>query len=133
METDSIVKEWVDFAKMDWMTARHLYESFFPRPREIICFHCQQSIEKMLKGLLIFLGQPLQKTHDLTMLINFLPDDFTMPHDYQKICAKLTVYATATRYPSEYRLTEEEVDSAIRDTAKVFSWIEACINCEMKE
>ncbi|EEG47745.1 hypothetical protein RUMHYD_03392 [Blautia hydrogenotrophica DSM 10507] len=28
-------------------------EHMYPKPLEIICYHCQQSIEKLLKGLLI--------------------------------------------------------------------------------
>ena len=44
------VKEWLDFAKMDLDAAKHLNDTFYPKPLHIICYHCQQSVEKALKA-----------------------------------------------------------------------------------
>ncbi|MBO4438811.1 MAG: HEPN domain-containing protein [Spirochaetaceae bacterium] len=40
------VKEWLRFANMDLDTANHLFNTMYPKPYEIICYHCQQSEEK---------------------------------------------------------------------------------------
>lgn len=52
MKNKELIQEWINFAKMDFLTAKHLYEYMYPKPLEIICYHCQQSIEKLLKGVL---------------------------------------------------------------------------------
>jgi HEPN domain-containing protein len=43
------VKEWYDLAKMDLGAAKHLEAAYYPKPLEIICFHCQQAAKKELK------------------------------------------------------------------------------------
>jgi HEPN domain-containing protein len=43
------------------------------------CFHCQQSAEKFLKGLLEDLGQTVPKTHDLIALQKLL-----LPHSWSR-------------------------------------------------
>ena len=53
MKNERILKEWAEFARMDFLAAKHLYEHMHPKPLEIICYHCQQAIEKLLKGVLI--------------------------------------------------------------------------------
>ena len=50
------VKEWLDFAKMDLSSAQHLYKTFYPRPLQIICYHCQQAAEKALKAVMLLKG-----------------------------------------------------------------------------
>ena len=42
----------------------------YPKPIEIICYHCEQSAEKYLKGYLIRNENKLERTHDLVMLNN---------------------------------------------------------------
>ncbi len=59
---------------MDFLTAKHLYEHMYPKPLEIICYHCQQAIEKMLKGVLISRGVMIKKTHDLGLLAEMLQE-----------------------------------------------------------
>lgn len=52
---------------MDLNSAEHLL-TMHPIPIEIICYHCQQSAEKYLKGYLVFYGMIPPKTHDLDEL-----------------------------------------------------------------
>ena len=44
-------KEWLTYAEMDLATVEFLL-AMYPLPIAIICYHCQQSAEKCLKGLL---------------------------------------------------------------------------------
>ena len=48
-------QEWQRLAAMDLSTAEYL-KNMNPLPIEIICYHCQQSAEKYLKGYLVFCG-----------------------------------------------------------------------------
>ncbi len=61
-------RQWVRKAESDIAVARHLFK-LRPLPSDEICFHCQQAIEKYFKSLLAESGLPIQKTHDLTILI----------------------------------------------------------------
>lgn len=74
MKNEKILKEWVEFARMDFLTAKHLHEYMHPKPLEIICYHCQQAIEKLLKGVLISKGVTIKKTHDLGLLAEMLQE-----------------------------------------------------------
>lgn len=45
-------EEWLQMAKKDLQSAKILFEH--DGDYGIVCFHCQQAIEKYLKGFLIF-------------------------------------------------------------------------------
>ncbi len=62
-----IAQEWFDIADMDLSSAKHL-KTMHPCPVEIICYHCQQSSEKYLKGFLALNNHTILKTHDLNVL-----------------------------------------------------------------
>ena len=60
-------KEWVKKAEEDWLLARQGSRSKVP-VHDGVCFHCQQSAEKFLKGALEELNLVPPKTHDLDLL-----------------------------------------------------------------
>ena len=127
MNAEETARKWFDYAKMDWQTAKHLYDSFYPKPREIICFHCQQAIEKFLKGLFVLYDKPFLRTHDLAILVDSLPNEVEMPEKFKKTCAELTVFAVETRYPTELGIEEYRMDATINDTARVYEWLTDCV------
>ena len=67
MDKKAIAQEWFEIAKLDFESAKYL-QSMQPVPIEIICYHCQQTAEKYLKGFLAYQGQEVTKTHDLVLL-----------------------------------------------------------------
>ena len=97
MKNEKILKEWVEFAEMDFITAKHLYEHMYPKPLEIICYHCQQAIEKFLKGVLISKGVTIKKTHDLGLLAEMLQEYTEMDEKYLEMCDDLTPYKETRR------------------------------------
>lgn len=58
----SYVAEWYKFADMDISSAEYLLP-MHPRPLEVICYHCQQSAEKYLKGYLVYKGVESPRKH----------------------------------------------------------------------
>ncbi|NIR51999.1 HEPN domain-containing protein [candidate division KSB1 bacterium] len=64
MKNEDVAEEWFKIAETDLSSARFL-QKMKPTPQEIICYHCQQSAEKFLKGLH---GEEIKRTHDLTQL-----------------------------------------------------------------
>jgi HEPN domain-containing protein len=104
--------EWQRIAAMDLSTAEYLL-GMSPLPIEIICYHCQQSAEKYLKGYLVFCGMAPPRMHDLDELCKLcvkLSDIFNNIADQ---CSDLTAYGVQPRYPMELILEEEDMQQAL--------------------
>ena len=123
MKNEQLIKEWMDFAEMDFLTAKHLYEYMYPKPLEIICYHCQQCIEKLLKGVLISKGVTLRKTHDLGLLAEMLQDYTDVDEKYLEMCDDLTPYGVKIRYPQELFIEEYHVEKALEETQELHNWL----------
>lgn len=93
---------------------------------EIIGFHAQQAIEKLLKAVLSEFGVAYRKIHDLEKLLNLLADNEIEVPDYIKELDVLSPYAVEFRYdilPSEAELPFDRV--ATRELVrKVRKWAE---------
>ena len=95
---------------MDIATARFM-QSYRPVPIEIICYHCQQAGERLLKGLLAAKGEEVPRTHRLDIILAQLNDPKL--DDLADACDELSAFATVTRYPSAIELTEADMHLAL--------------------
>jgi len=68
-----LVAEWLKFAGDDLDTALLLKE-MRPQHHEIICYHCEQAVEKYLKAFLVSKDLMPPKTHDLANLCSLCSD-----------------------------------------------------------
>lgn len=41
MDNQELVNEWIRLADVDLKAAEHMYDNMYPKPLEIICYHCQ--------------------------------------------------------------------------------------------
>src|SRR6266481_6157412 len=90
--------QWLRKAEHDVLVARHLFK-LKPLLTDEICFHCQQAVEKLFKGMLAERGLPIQKTHDLSILLaHLLPADPTL-RSLRRGLKGVTRYAVEYRYP----------------------------------
>ena len=64
----SLLDEWVDKAEADCAVALHRRRQE-PLP-DVVCYHCQQCVEKYLKAYLIAQGITPPRIHDLEDLLN---------------------------------------------------------------
>jgi len=113
------VAEWFDFADMDLASAEYLC-GMRPQPLEIICYHCQQSAEKYLKGYLIYSGmmEP-PKIHNLDNLCELCSDYDKHFKEIEKVCNILTVYGTQPRYPNEMEISLRDMQKALEYARQV--------------
>ena len=114
--------EWYRYAQTDLNTAIFLLD-MHPTPLEIICYHCQQSAEKYLKGYLLSKQKELQKTHDLTVLYK---ECLSLNPEFQTIqdeCINLSDFAVNTRYPFHLDLSETDSRKAITDAQRIQDFI----------
>lgn len=118
------VKEWLDFAKMDLSSARHLYETFYPRPLQIICYHCQQAAEKALKAVIVAKGKPggMPKMHDLEFLLNQMKNYTDIKEELWDYAEALTPYGIEIRYPGGTELSDEQAELGLKYADTLYSW-----------
>lgn len=118
MNNKEVANEWFEFAKRDLESARFLM-NMHPMPIEIICYHCQQSAEKYLKGYAALNGSSIAKTHDLVILNkickNYNKDFITIDDE----CVELVVYGVQVRYPYELEVNEQDMKFAIECADKI--------------
>ena len=127
MSETSWSREWFDLADMDLNAAKHLL-SMHPVPVEIICFHCQQTVEKMLKGVLTSFDMEPPRTHDLVELCRLCGEKDDGFSQFEVSCATLTAYGVQARYPSELDLTEEDMNRALRDSENLCAFVKQLFN-----
>jgi HEPN domain-containing protein len=93
-----------------------------PIPAEIICFHSQQSAEKMLKGFLVLHDIEPPKIHNLLDLYRkCLPFDENLENIVQKL-AYLNQYSVMPRYPYEREITDDDSKTALRYAKEVMDF-----------
>ena len=121
MELD-IVAEWYRFAERDLSSADYL-QGLIPQPVEIICYLCQQSAEKHLKGYLIHQGvsEP-PKTHDLDVLYMMCKSYDERFEKIKRACNMLTMYSVQPRYPNEMEITENDMHMALEHARLIQSF-----------
>lgn len=119
---NATVKEWIAKAEGDYATAqRELHTSGAPN-FDAICFHAEQSVEKLMKALLIHLGVTPPRTHDLVALDRLLAPvcrSWSWPVEELRL---LTRAAVDFRYPGEsadQKEASESFDIATRMRAKL--------------
>jgi len=96
------VEDWVLLADKDLHAAELLFKDSCPLT-SIIAFHCQQTIEKYLKGFLIEKDVPLIKTHDLIKLNGMIKEIKDLGIDENKLIIINKVYVDS-RYPGGFGL-----------------------------
>lgn len=57
-------RQWLRFAGEDMASAEQLFRASPPLLKQAL-FHCQQAVEKALKGFLVYHDQPFRKIHAL--------------------------------------------------------------------
>lgn len=121
MDKITIVKEWLDFASKDISSAKYLLD-MRPVPLEIICYHCEQTAEKVLKGYLIHHDVEPPKTHDLRLLCKMCAEFDKSFNEISQSCVNLTAYGVQTRYPFEIEILDSDMQKAIVDADYVMDF-----------
>jgi HEPN domain-containing protein len=122
MDNIDIVAEWFEIADMDLSSAIFL-QNMRPVPVEIICYHCQQSAEKYLKGFLAYKNEEIKKIHDLVLLNKLCQRYDAEFKSLENICIALTDYGVNVRYPFPMNLNETDVVTALNDCNKIKEFV----------
>jgi HEPN domain-containing protein len=104
-------RRWFLKAANDLYTAETMLRDAFPTP-DTICFHAQQCMERLLKGILTVQGQDIEFTHDLPHLVTMCAQVDERFMGWMDVARELTDYAVEVRYPDVWR--EIPLDEAMR-------------------
>jgi HEPN domain-containing protein len=113
MDRDKELKQWFSIADDDLKSAEYLATMRYPRPEGIICFHCQQSAEKYLKGFLFRNNVDFPKIHDLIKLLELCEDVDARFLTILPKCNTLNRYSVIPRYPDEPEIIPEDTANAL--------------------
>jgi HEPN domain-containing protein len=93
-----LTAEWIRKGESDLRVAERLALAK-PPEHDIVCFHCQQSAEKLLKALLIELGLAVPRTHNLLDLLGIVRPHVPTLQSLRRGLVFLTQFSVDTRYP----------------------------------
>jgi HEPN domain-containing protein len=111
-------QDWFRIGEKDLKRAEHLLSIDDP---EGAGYHLQQSVEKYLKGFLLYKGWKLKRIHDLEVLLNDALKYEKTLEKYRNLLQKVTGYYVIDRYPlaSAPTLTPEEVRESIAEAKEL--------------
>ena len=117
-------QHWLRYAHEDLAGAETLLEQRVVVPRHI-CWLAQQSVEKALKAILVFLALDFPRRHDLDALRNLVPEDWQVTTAHADLAA-LTEWAVEARYPGDWPdATEADARVAVEQARTVWASIQA--------
>lgn len=126
------IKAWIVKGDHDLGTAKITYYHI-PEYLDTVTFHCQQAIEKYLKGYLISQSTPFKFSHDLIYLLDLITEKDSEFKVYYDILSELQGYAVEIRYPNEMIfLSKEKVEGAIKIAKEIRDVITGKLNMQIE-
>ncbi|MDR1491548.1 MAG: sulfur carrier protein ThiS [Planctomycetaceae bacterium] len=119
MDKKEEIKQWFNIAEKDLVAAEQLIKTSYPILSEIVCFHCQQSAEKYLKGFLAINNIVSPKIHVLMPLLQMCETIYSDFSTLTTPCAFLTNYSILPRYPNELQITDNDARIAVQYAKKI--------------
>jgi len=117
-----LAKEWIIKAQNDLETAKILHRE--KGPTDSLCFHCQQAIEKLLKGFLVSENIHFEKIHHLWTLAKQCSTKNKSFLKLEEDFKTLDAYYIESRYPSEVVVySREEAKKVLKITQKLSQFI----------
>ncbi|MCY6483007.1 HEPN domain-containing protein [Clostridium aestuarii] len=116
-------KEWINKSERDLKSAKVLKDN--DCGNDIVAFHCQQCIEKVLKGFLLKNLGYIVGGHSLIYLCKESSKVKNIFKKYLKDCAFVNQYYIETRYPADIPLvvTDEEADECISIAENIYNMV----------
>jgi HEPN domain-containing protein len=119
MPHEAEARQWIEFADRDLALAEHTAKTMWPIPHEIVCYHCQQFVEKYLKAFLVSKGQEPPHIHDLAKLASLCETENSDFRQIKQKCVILTEYGVQPRYPGYMEIIEEDMARALHFAADI--------------
>jgi len=122
-----LAKEWFDIGEEKFNFAQSSFEEFnrfYPQ----ICFQCQQTVEKYLKGFLVLHTKKVPRIHDLPELVKICSK---INKEFSKFLEKASIlsqFYIITRYPLEYPPAgKKEAEECLIIAEEIISFIKKIV------
>ncbi len=100
------IRRWIELAKDELKMAEDLMSVEFPVYKGV-CLHCQQAVEKIMKGYVLTLGLEIVKTHDISKIgSQIFGQDESCENIIQRV-VHFTDYSIRGRYPDDFEDIED--------------------------
>lgn len=115
--------DWLYYAAIDLHVAQKLTDD--KHCYNTIAFHCQQAIEKAMKGYLLWKRNRFYDGHNLPFLCKQCMHDNQSFSKWLPNCVQITRYYIEARYPADFllQLDASTADAVIQDTAQILNTI----------
>jgi len=117
-------KDWRLLAERDIAVADHLAATMRPVPTEAIVFHCQQAVEKYLKGVLVILGEEPPYIHDLDRLCSTAGKYRPSFVSISSLCTIINYFSVQPRYDMGLDLSEEDMRLVLAHTKTIRDFLQ---------
>jgi HEPN domain-containing protein len=106
----------------------YLYQKLTQKPLEIICYHCQQAVEKSLKAFICATDIEIPRTHNTGELCNLCGEFDRAFYQIEDKCKIFTPFATETRYPGKREIAEATVERLLRQALEIHEFTVCAID-----
>jgi HEPN domain-containing protein len=117
-------KDWRLLAERDIAVADHLAANMRPVPTEAIVFHCQQAVEKYLKGVLVILGEEPPYIHDLDRLCSTAGKYRPSFVSITSLCTIINYFSVQPRYDMGLSLSEDDMRLVLAHTKTIKGFLQ---------
>jgi HEPN domain-containing protein len=117
-------EDWRILAGRDISVADHLANNMVPIPTEIIVFHCQQAVEKYLKGVLTVCGEEPPFIHDLDRLCKLTENHRPSFVSIASLCTIINYFSVQPRYDRGIDLSEEDMRLVLAHTHTILNFLQ---------
>ena len=104
---DEYIKNWINKANNDFKIVEHeLSLAEEEAVKDVVCFHCQQAVEKYLKAFLIYHKIEIERTHNIEHLLD---QCVAIDKDFANMEVKeLSSFGVDIRYPDDFYIPDME-------------------------
>jgi len=119
-----LAKDWFKLADRDYLAALLLVDGK-PAFYDKTCFNCQQAVEKLLKGVIVYYTGSYERIHSLVALLSIIKDTGVNPVGFiEEDISSLDPYYQRPRYLADAEFTKEQAEKAIKIVEKVKRFVE---------
>lgn len=126
MTENHIINEWINFSLDDLNSAKILIKEKKGN-YNIPLFHIHQSIEKLLKGALLYYDLTFPYVHDIEMLLNLLIEKFKDLENYRDFILEVNYLYPKIRYPIGLEIDKSKAEQLLKLSEKFFTLISSSI------
>lgn len=108
-----LITEWIDLAEEDYRSLEREFRVRRSPSYSVVCFHCQQCVEKYMKAMLVSLQIEPPRTHNLVSMLDMIVPFQPLWESDRLSFQELLPYSVRARYGGIV-CTRDDAKSAVQ-------------------